>query len=671
VSPILIALARDSCPPPRSERGQAIVLIAIMLAVVVGMAALAIDGARAYALRRDLQAAVDAAALAAGDNLQQTGSYTQAEQAATTIFGANMRLSAAPSCAPGYGSPGVAPRTITCTYSDGTVLTQVVTALGPAGTQFAISASRALQLQFARILTNGATPRVGSAATGNVNNLLFAPTITALDQGGCGGAPGSAVSVTGGGTFGVVGDLVSNGTISITGGANIQVAGDIYDRCEAPVPGAVANMCYPSGAPTPCTFPDVAGSTYSGRPVSDPAYPPPTVVGGGQGAPGNNVVLSPGTYAADPNFSSSVCYFLSAGVYKWQGGYTNAGGFVSNELKPPDEPSTTDNTALANQMWNTGGVDCAGAFQVSSVGNVNQVKAGTWAIEVTSARTDTYAGTVYKRESAPSVCRTVQVNGGQAIQIQISNVPGATSYNVYAEPPPNPACSGPFGYAGSVTVVGSVQNNSTGTCPAFTGPSCSLGHETAIFDGTILTLAFAPNPFVGPGVLGAYPPAGETPPLRINLPNQNPDRAAPPGGDRANENQCDTIGGVATMCPGAVTPGAVEFYIPSGGCLRATTQADNFLFGGYQYNWIMVYEPGASYPPANTCSNLMGAEADSAWVGLIYTPSATLTIQKAATFRTEATGGLLANKIILSGQLPTIIGSANFQPAPPASRLTG
>ncbi|TME57834.1 MAG: hypothetical protein E6I58_04580, partial [Chloroflexi bacterium] len=36
------------------QSGQAIVLIAIMLAVVVGMAALAIDGSRAYALRRDL-----------------------------------------------------------------------------------------------------------------------------------------------------------------------------------------------------------------------------------------------------------------------------------------------------------------------------------------------------------------------------------------------------------------------------------------------------------------------------------------------------------------------------------------------------------------------------------------------------------------------------------------
>ncbi|HEY8743675.1 MAG TPA: pilus assembly protein TadG-related protein, partial [Chloroflexota bacterium] len=72
-------------PGSAGQRGQAIVLIALMLAVVVGMAALAIDGSRAYALRRDLQAAVDAAALAASDSLQQTGSYVTAEQAATTI----------------------------------------------------------------------------------------------------------------------------------------------------------------------------------------------------------------------------------------------------------------------------------------------------------------------------------------------------------------------------------------------------------------------------------------------------------------------------------------------------------------------------------------------------------------------------------------------------------
>ena len=106
-------------PRPRFQRGQAIVLIAIMLAVVVGMAALAIDGSRAYALRRDLQSAVDAAALASADTLQKTGNYIQAEQAATNIFDSNIRLYVGPSaCSPVYGSP---PRTITCNYADGTI----------------------------------------------------------------------------------------------------------------------------------------------------------------------------------------------------------------------------------------------------------------------------------------------------------------------------------------------------------------------------------------------------------------------------------------------------------------------------------------------------------------------------------------------------------------------
>src|SRR6267378_17139 len=179
-----------------TQRGQAIVLIAILLAVVVGMAALAIDGSRAYALRRDLQAAVDAAALAAGDNLQQTGSYTSAEQAATSIFGTNLRLYSAPTCTPAYAAPGSLPLTITCTYSDGTVLKQVISALGPAGTQFTITATRSIMLPFARMLTNGVAPVLSAVASGGVNNLLYTPTIAALSQNGCGGAPGNAIVTT-------------------------------------------------------------------------------------------------------------------------------------------------------------------------------------------------------------------------------------------------------------------------------------------------------------------------------------------------------------------------------------------------------------------------------------------------------------------------------------------
>src|SRR3989442_3454339 len=170
----------------KPQSGQAIVLIALMLTVLMGMVAIAIDGSRAYAVRRDLQAAADAAALAAADKMQQTGSYVAAEQAATTIFGTNLRLYSAPSCT-GYGTPGASPWTVTCTYSDGTVLTDVARATGPQGSRFTLTATKTLQLQFGRVLTNGSNPTPGARAQGNVNKLPYTPTVAALDGAGCGG----------------------------------------------------------------------------------------------------------------------------------------------------------------------------------------------------------------------------------------------------------------------------------------------------------------------------------------------------------------------------------------------------------------------------------------------------------------------------------------------------
>jgi Flp pilus assembly protein TadG len=325
---------------PRVQRGQAIVLIAIMIAVLVGMAALAIDGSRAYTLRRNLQAAVDAAALAAADKLQQTGNYTLAEQAATAIFGSNRRLYVAPGCAPGYGAPGAAPRTITCTYSDGTVLTQVVTALGPAGSRFALTATRPLQLQFARILTNGGAPNVSVGGSSSVNNLLYTPTLAALSSAGCGGVPGNAFTVNGSGNLDVIGDVVSNGAISVASGS-LRVGGDIYARCQVTVPGPVSLKCWPSGSNPSCTFPDVAGQTKSGYRLVDPNYPLPTVVGGSQTASGTNVIMSPGTYAANPNFVGNDCWFLKASLPSSSGTGTALGARGRSKSIPRVDPTTS------------------------------------------------------------------------------------------------------------------------------------------------------------------------------------------------------------------------------------------------------------------------------------------------------------------------------------------
>jgi hypothetical protein len=651
----------------RRQKGQAIVLIAIMLAVLVGMAALAIDGSRAYQSKGNLQAAVDAAALAGADTLQQTRNFVTAEQAATTSFSSNQRLYTAPGCAPGYGAPGAAPLTMICTYSDGTVLTQVVAQLGPAGYSFALTATRPLQLQFGRILTNGVSPIISAGAASSVENLLYSPTLAALSQAGCGGVPGNAISIPGG-TLGILGDVVSNGVIA--NASTMLVAGDVYARCQASV-GGVVPLCYPSGNVPPCTYPDVVGTTRTGYRFADPDYQLPTVVGGSQAKPASNVILAPGTYAVDPAFNAGTCYFLAGGVYKWQGGYTNNNAFVSNELRPPDEPLVDDNTKLApHQFWDVGTADCAGSAQVTSQGGPNPIPNGTWAFVLTSTRLGTYNGLPYTRESAPSVCYTVNASGANRnVQIRVSNVPGATAYNIYAAP--SGSCSGPFGLVEALAVVGSPANNNTGACPVYSGAGCSLGNEGIVLDATDLGPPFSPNAAAPPGVVGSYPPFGQTSPLKNNLPNENADRAPPPGGDRANENQCNSVAGPLTTCPGPITPGAVLFYIPSGGCLNASTSGDNYFFSGYQYNWIVVYEPGVANPPANTCSNVMGAATDSAFIGLVYVPAASITIQKASTFRTDESGGVIADTLNFAGQLPTIIGDPqDYGPVPPAARLT-
>ncbi|TMC54128.1 MAG: hypothetical protein E6J20_03350 [Chloroflexi bacterium] len=666
-----VRLAQRLVPQPAgTQDGQAIVLIALMLTVLIGMAAIAIDGARAYSVRRDLQAAIDAAALTAGDKLQQSpGNYTGAEQAAAAIFASNLRLYSAPSCS-GWVSPGPAPVTVTCTYGDGTVLTQVVGALGPQGSQFTITARRNLDLQFARILTNGASPTLAATSTGNVNNRLYTPTLAALNQAGCGGAGGTAITVNGSGTLNVNGDVVSNGSITMSSGS-LRVAGDIYARCQSPIPGSVTNACYSSGASTPCTYPDVAGATRPGFRLADPNFPPPSL-GGLSRSVTSVVALLPGNYAALPILSGSHCWFMSGGVYNFQAGFINLGDFVSNELKPPDEPNAVDNTLRASpQFWDTNGVRCAGTFLLSKTTSAIDIPDGTWSFVLTSLRTDTYNGVSYTRESAPSMCQQVTTNTHfDGIEVSVSNVPGATSYNIYVALPGS-GCAGPFGLAANLPVSGSVLNTSAGTsaCPNVTGGGCSLGNESITLS-TQLVPPFAPNGAAAAGVTGSYPPDGETAPLAAGLPNQNPARGPGSKGDRANENNCETLAPSYASCPAPISPGAVELYFPQGACLATSNGADDYVFSGYQYNWVTVFEPGPGSPPANGCANLLGAQGNSGWIGLVYMPSAYLAVISPYTYEVPGTGGIIADSMGFGGTLPTIKYSSSYAPVPPASRIT-
>jgi hypothetical protein len=370
----------------------------------------------------------------------------------------------------------------------------------------------------------------------------------------------------------------------------------------------------------------------------------------------------------NPAIAAGKCYFLSAGVYKWLNVYTNNGGFVSNELKPPEEGMASDNTQLSNnQFWNTNGVHCAGSFQWT-VSGAGGAAVGTWGVELTSVRTDTFNGTTYRRESAPSRCKSLSnIKSNQWVQLTITNVPGATSYNIYMS---SNGCTPPFGQVYNLPVNGPVQNTDTSGCG--TGGTCSLNTTTLNAPAIILPSVPSPDPIKPPGTSGAYPPDPETAPLQSSLPNQNADRATAPAGDRANENHCQTIAAALTTCPGPITPGAVVFYVPNGSCLNNTNAGDNFVFSGYQYDWIVTYEPGAANPPANMCTNVMGAAGNTAFIGLVYLPSAILSVPSNAGFRGRATGGVMADKINFTSLLPTIVGNTvAYGPVPPAAKLTG
>jgi hypothetical protein len=106
--------------------------------------------------------------------------------------------------------------------------------------------------------------------------------------------------------------------------------------------------------------------------------------------------------------------------------------------------------------------------------------------------------------------------------------------------------------------------------------------------------------------------------------------------------------------------------VPGGGCL-STTAGDTYVFSGYQYNWLAVYEP-----PSNTClGNTLGGASNSAYVGLVYTPSAGVSVTTQYSFEVAAMGGVMASTLTFTGALPSVNYSADYAPGPPASRLTG
>src|SRR5579863_2407892 len=149
---------RTKSPQRKLQEGQAIVLIALLILVLFAMLGLAIDSGRAYVDRRDQQAAVDAAALAAGDWYENFNDLTGSTvPQAVNVYQRDLRLYSGPVGSPAHtfvdvGVNNNLPQdTWVYTYSAGYTLTVVATNTQFNGYQFDFSSTHLLPLAFMQI----------------------------------------------------------------------------------------------------------------------------------------------------------------------------------------------------------------------------------------------------------------------------------------------------------------------------------------------------------------------------------------------------------------------------------------------------------------------------------------------------------------------------------------
>jgi hypothetical protein len=697
-----------------AQKGQAIVLVAVILVVLFGFLGLAVDGGRGYLDRRHLQASVDAAALAAANNYMNNLDYSQAQQAAVAQFAEDERLYVSPACS-GYGSA-----IASCSFGDptGQTLTITVADHSIAGVTFTASTTHRIPVTIMQVLGYGPTMAVGATATAVARRAgTNGAAIETLSPSGCSGGGGQSLTFQGSSTTDVIGDVWSNGSIF----DNSHAAG-------GSVNGNVAGVCPTTPfltTPSPWT---VSGTQVNGFNIPDPNYPVPPLnpVNETWNATSGSVE-EPGTYAANPGLSGgSPCYFLEPGVYTFSAGFTDNAGFISNSLRPPDEPdmvsagtpntttlegnlsgsnissitvdplpgaipggawlsiagqTVTTGTAGASagatsiplaknqsvsgtipsgtlvsiravpQFWDSNGVSCSGSFALTNPGSGNNLS-GTLSVELTAVRWESTTGsscsgpattTCYERESAPSMCKSIALGPSGNIKVAVTSAnsatgdPGAQSFNVYM-----------------------AQN---GNC---TG----LAYDTNFSNGSNASVTINSLPAAG----AAAPPDGEGMAIAPGLPNADPAAGVPPRGDLANERECaDPTSGATVSCPTAWTPGAVTFYIPSTGCVDTHGGgADMYLFSGYQYSRVLLFEPGPEQVGSpNTCSNRINGNGFTSLIGVIYAPAAAVTINGSSTYEATIEGGVIAWTATITGNGGVAItADPSLRPWPSAVRLT-
>jgi hypothetical protein len=737
---------RTKSPQRKLQDGQAIVLIALLILVLFGMLGLAVDSGRSYVDRRDQQTAVDAAALAAGDFYDNYPDYP--DVSATTIPNAervyknNLHLYGPVTHVffnhnPFYGiNADLIQDQWIDTWAGGYQLTITATNTLFNGYQFEFDSTHQFPLAFMQIFGGPPNVTIVASAGSIVGNQRQTPALLTLDS-----TPGDcAVNMGGNGQLTVLGDVYSNSGVCVS--SALRLAGNCYGAAGAQC-SAASYYCYNSTPgfvpyPAPC-FPgsgDIVGQPVVPAPtLPDPGYTAPSwpyynATSGVQLNRGSYTEMTPGVYNSFPLTGGAGCYFLDAGIYTWNAGYSSQGGLVSNELKSPNEevwsaPATpalaATNVPPGNSFWLPAG--CDGAFTAASVsvpggyGMKHNAGGGTWGVELTSVRYDTFKDPVItgssaqlcwgspgcRRESAPSACTEVSTtddtSGPQGINVTITkNAPGAQYYNVYLDRNgcENPGNPNNFAFAGRYLApgwidaggppatatgvpgwTGVIANGTGGYCGLPVGLTvtiCNVSYGDPNFATTHLCFAQlrapgcqTPDDETKPQCFQSCPPNVSTPQENAPMALQYP--LGGTGGDVANENYCvisPVPGDANAPCTTAkVTPGAVQFYFPNNQCMDQRGGGYTHVFSGEQYNWIVIYSPpGASCPVIQK----LNGNAFTQYIGTIYTPGSSWDIL--GTDKAPLAGQVICYTANVTGNGSAGIDfNPNYAPAPPAARL--
>ncbi|HKW71758.1 MAG TPA: pilus assembly protein TadG-related protein [Candidatus Dormibacteraeota bacterium] len=444
---------------------------------------------------------------------------------------------------------------------------------------------------------------------------------------------------------------------------------------------------------------------------------------------GNYIEMTPGQYN-NWSVNGGGCYFLDPGVYTWNGGYSSHGALTSNELKAPHEEYWSQPGSLQYagsgaagvpaSFWGSAG--CGGDFALAVLpapgnGIKHNGGGGKWGVVLTSVRWDTFNDPAVsgnpclnppgcRRESTPSACyetNTLDVNNSGIAVTVTSNAPGAQYYNVYVDPNGCEVYPGGdinnFSFTGRFLAPGWTDGGGPPATASLLGPWAGLltngtgGWPCAVPTVTICNIAYnnlsptklcyaqtrsqlcqPPDDEVQPQCFGNCPAAISVPannaPMKLQYPLCDPNPNLCTGGDVTNEDYCvisPNPGDPNAPCTTAkITTGAVQFYIPAGGCLDQNGNGSTHVFSGEQYNWIVIYEPASNNCPI-TGQHLNGNSLTQ-YIGTIYSPAASWDILGSNT-------APLAGQVICYTAKVTGSGNAgidfnpNFSPAPPAARL--